>query len=568
MLISENGRSKCQIVIANRAGRQVRYAASQLQHFLFEIGSCRIPVIEATAEDENRVWENSIILFEDQNLGPEEFCLQTKDNNQLFISGGLPRGVVYGVFTLLEDYLGCKWFSSRVSRIPKREIIELPAISERQKPAFEYREPYMRDAFDPAWCLRNRMNSNKSFIPSDYGGHMRWYNFHHSFYQLINEKDYFDEHPEYFSMVNGQRVRERSQLCLTNPDVVRICTEKVLEWIRENPECTVFSVGQNDWGNYCQCDNCKAIDEAEGSQSGTVINFVNQIAEEVEKRYPDKLIHTFAYRYTRKAPRSVRPRRNVIVRLCTIECCFSHPLEECGEHNGDNLFLRDLKEWSAITDRLYIWDYVTNFSHYLLPFPNLNVLEANIKLFHRYGVKGVLEQGNFSFGGGGEMNELRAYVLAKLLWNPDYGARRAIDEFLDGYFGGAAQPIGEWLKLVHDAAAPYHARIYDGPDAPYYSDELIRKGFELFDRAINLVSNEEERARVEIARLPVRYLAICRMSPDDPARNVLIDKFADDVRAAGITELWERKRLEPTIEYLKNNWLDRKREIPRWSYYM
>ena len=83
-----------------------------------------------------------------------------------------------------------------------------------------------------------------------------------------------------------------------------------------------------------------------------------------------------------------------------------------------------------------------------------------------------------------------------------------------------------------------------------------------------MVSNEEERARVEIARLPVRYLAICRMSPDDPARNVLIDKFADDVRAAGITELWERKRLEPTIEYLKNNWLDRKREIPRWSYYM
>ena len=541
----------------------MKYAASQLQHFLYEIGNCNIPIIE----EDHKLVSNSILLLEDKNMGPEEFCLQT-NGDHLYITGGAPRGVIYGVFTLLEDYLGCKWFSSKVSHIPKLNIIQLPALSVKQKPAFEYREPYMRDAFDPNWSVRNRMNSNKADIPAEHGGHMKWYNFHHSFYQLINEKDYFDEHPEYFSLIDGKRLRERSQLCLTNPDVIRICTEKVLQWMRNNPDCMVFSVGQNDWGNNCQCDSCQALDKAEGSPSGTMISFVNQIAEAVEKEFPDKLIHTFAYRYTRKAPRNLRPRKNVIVRLCTIECCFSHPLETCGEQGEENLFLRDLKEWSAITDRLYIWDYITNFSHYLMPFPNLRVLESNIKLFHRYGVKGVLEQGNFSFGGGGEMNELRSYVLAKLLWNPDYGAQRAIDEFLQGYFGGGAQAISEWLKLFHDAAELHHARIYDNPDAPYFSDELIQKGLELFDRASKMAADEAEKARIEIARLGLRYTALCRMPINDPTRNDVIDEFIDDVRSAGITELWERKRLEPTIKYLKNNWIDRKREIPRWDYYM
>lgn len=582
LTLTDSEMSNYRIILPRNAPEPECHAARELASFIEQISGCPLPVetddsphtaCEILLGAGNRHLHLQNFRFGGIDLEPEEFIIQTQ-NTCLAIIGGPPRGTLYGVYTFLEDYLGCRWLTSKVSHIPKRQTVTIPPIDRREKPAFEYREPYMRDAFDGAWCARNKMNSNKSDLTPAQGGRMKWYNFHHSFYQIINEKDYFDEHPEYFSLVDGRRLRERSQLCLTNPDVVRISIEKVRQWIKDNPDCRVFSVGQNDWHNFCTCDSCKALDDAEGSHAGTMIHFVNQIAKAIEEDHPDVLIHTFAYQYTRKAPKTIRPLPNVIIRLCTIECCFSHPLESCshdrhGYDKGEgNLFLRDLREWSQITDRLYIWDYITNFSHYLQPFPNLRVLEANIKLFRQYGVKGVLEQGNFSFGGGGEMNELRSYVLAKLLWNPDYGAERAVDEFLTGYFGMAARPIGAWLNMYHDAAKDHHAHINDPPDSPYFSEDLLDAGEQCFDEAERLADDEAVLQRVRIARLPLRYVRLGRMNPDDPGRNLLADQLAADLKRYAITEVWERKPLDVSFTYIKNNWMDRRREIPRWDYYM
>jgi hypothetical protein len=580
--LSDHGNSLYQVVLPLNALEFEQYAANELCSFIEQIAGCAIPIVtddtphkacEILLGTDNQHLELQNFRLSDKSFDREEFHIQTR-NTCIAIVGGKPRGTLYGVYTFLEDYLGCRWFTSKVSHIPSRESLVIPPIDRREKPVFEYREPYMRDAFDGTWCARNKMNSNKSDLTPQQGGRMQWYNFHHSFYQLINEKDYFDEHPEYFSLVDGKRLRERSQLCLTNPDVVHICTEKVRQWIRDNPDCRVFSVGQNDWGNYCTCDSCRALDEQEGSHAGTMIHFVNQIAEAVEKEYPDVLIHTFAYQYTRKAPKTLRPRPNVIVRLCTIECCFSHPLESCHHDRGitqsgkENRFLRDLKEWSKITDRLYIWDYITNFSHYLQPFPNLRVLSANIRLFKRYHVKGVLEQGNFSFGGGGEMNELRSYMLAKLLWNPDIDALQVMDEFLVGYYGIAARPIRAWLMLYHDAAKDHHAHINDPPTAPYLSDECLDQGDQYFDEAERLAENDQILRRVQIARLSLRYVKLCRISPDAPNRTAVADQLAADVKRFGITEIWERKPLDISFEYIKNNRIEYRHEIPRWDYYM
>lgn len=59
------------------------------------------------------------------------------------------------------------------------------------------------------------------------GGKMKFYNFHHSFHDLISADEYFDSHPEYFSLVNGKRRKEGTQLCLTNPDVFELSLAKV-----------------------------------------------------------------------------------------------------------------------------------------------------------------------------------------------------------------------------------------------------------------------------------------------------------------------------------------------------
>ena len=130
--------------------------------------------------------------------------------------------------------------------------------------------------------------------------------------------------------------------------------EQVRQWIKDAPEATFFSVSQNDWGNYCQCPNCTALAEHEGSQSGPLIEFVNAIADALKDDYPNVTIDTLAYQYTRKPPKYTRPRPNVCVRLCSIECCFAHPLES---DPFNATFVADIRDWAKICNRLYIWDY-------------------------------------------------------------------------------------------------------------------------------------------------------------------------------------------------------------------
>ena len=417
LTIASNGKSEYVIVIANDASLSEKYAANELHNFLKEISGADIPVIT----DSQEMQKHEIILGQNSHLnkttatinfaqfGNEGFAIQTSGNH-LIIAGGRLRGTMYGVYTFLEDYLGCRWFSSKVSKIPKQPAIEIPLyFFNSQGPVFEYREDFYTDAFDAEWAARNKMNSSHARLDAEHGGKITYHpSLGHTFYALVPPEKYFDKHPEYFSEKDGKRFYEGGQLCLTNPDVLKLCIQEVKKWMKEKPEINIIAVSQNDWAGWCECADCRALDEQEGSQSGTIINFVNQIAQAVEKEYPDKAIDTFAYQYSRKPPRTIKPRPNVIVRLCSIECCFSHPLATCPKNAS---FLADLKGWSQICHRLYIWDYVTDFAHYLMPFPNFSVLKPNIQLFARHNVKGVFEEGNYSAGGGGERASGRLPVM-------------------------------------------------------------------------------------------------------------------------------------------------------------
>ena len=110
------------------------------------------------------------------------------------------------------------------------------------------------------------LNSNLADLSNKHGNKVKWFNFHHSFSDLINPKDYFDTHPEYFSLIDGKRIKEHTELCLSNPDVFKLCLDKLRCWIINNPECDIFSVAQDEWmGHFikmaCECENCKKIDD-------------------------------------------------------------------------------------------------------------------------------------------------------------------------------------------------------------------------------------------------------------------------------------------------------------------
>jgi hypothetical protein len=324
----EGGKSSYTIVIAQDASPAERRAAEELQRFLAEISGARLPI----ASDSGGPRGNLVLVGRSRvltkrhpgipfdTLGAEGFALKTAGRD-LVIVGGRPRGTLYAAYAFLEA-IGCRWFTPEVSRIPKTHTLTVGPLDETQKPAFEYREPYFTEALDKDWAVRNRTNGNFQHLDESTGGKVQYYPFVHSFYQMIPPEKYFRDHPEYFSLIDGKRRTDRAQLCLTNPETLRVAVQNVLGWIGQHPEATIYSVSQNDWEGWCECDRCRRVEEEEGGQhSGPLLRFVNALAAEVEKRYPDKLVDTLAYWYTENPPLRARPRPNVRIRLCPIGVC-------------------------------------------------------------------------------------------------------------------------------------------------------------------------------------------------------------------------------------------------------
>lgn len=513
----ENGKSAYTIVVAAKATPSEQRAAQELQRFIEEMSGAKLPVVTDAKDvrgpkllvgDSAAVKRLGVTLPLDE-LGPEGYVLRTRGAN-IIVAGGRQRGTMYGATAFLER-LGCRWFTTDVSRIPKMPTIRIDALDVTDKPAFEYREPFFTEAFEKEWAARNRTNGDHSQLDESTGGKLQYYPFVHSFYELLPPEKYFAQHPEYYSLIDGKRRVERGQLCVTNPEVLRIATERVEQWIKEHPQATIFSVSQNDWEGWCECDRCRRAEEEEGGKHiGPVLRFVNALAERIGPEHPDKLIDTIAYWYTEEPPLKVRPVKNVRIRLCPIGICTSHPFGSCPR---SAYFMKNLKAWSEITNQLYIWHYNTNFRHYLLPFPDLDELSTDIPVYKKHGVVGLFMQGAYAAGGGGEMAGLKSYLLARLLWNPAIDANEVVDEYLKGVYGKAAPQMKAYLELLHREVRPgpaglgKHLWIFAVPD---YSDALLNGGLELFKQAEAAAEDAATRKRIQKDRLSLEYLALLK----------------------------------------------------------
>jgi len=578
--ISKNSESDYDIVISRSASPSERRGAGELQRFFEEISGAKLPIIT----DEEPIHEHEIILGENDHLrqlgiqidfdelGDEGFVIRTCPPH-LVIAGGRKRGTMYGVYAFLEEHLGCRWFTSKVSHIPKTTRINIGHTDDRQVPILEYRDVFFLDARDPDWAARNRVNGTWD-LTDEHGGKFAFYPFGHSFWTLIPPDEYFESHPEWFSLVDGERTLKgrfvRTQLCLTNEEMTQQAIKTVKKWIKENPDAKIISVSQNDGpGGWCECENCTAIEEREGgAHSAPIIHFVNRIADAVAQDHPDISIDTFAYSYSHTAPANLKPRPNVVIRLTTGGCC-SHEIADvkCPLNAG----LRSgVKDWFRLTNRIYIWDYIVNFRQYLMPFPNIHILQRNIRFFVQNGVRGVFEQGS---GGAlmADMAPLKAYLSAKLLWNPEYNVEKGTEEFLEGYFGKAAEPIGEYIDLLRREVegSDYHS-LHVKPfepaiTAPYLNQRVMARARELFDEAEELAADDPEvLTRVKAARMPIDYVklrmasrVISAVTPRDRYIPVgewyekAIEDFFSTAESAGITHWREVSRPQSSMEELR-----------------
>jgi len=511
--IALNGAAKAVIVVAEDAEESERYAATELAGFLRQITGATFEIQAPPAAGQSRLFVGSEAAklaaadFSTDGLGSDGIVIQTVGND-LILAGGRPRGTLYAVYTFLEEYVGCRWWSSQASTIPIKPTLRIGRLNVHYLPPLEYRETFWFDSFDGDWAVRNKSNGNSEQLDAKRGGKHTYEGFVHTFFPLIPPEKYFEDHPEWFSEIKGKRSHERAQLCLTNEEMRKELIKNLRERLRNNPAATIASVSQNDWYGNCQCSKCAAIENEEGSPAGLMLRFVNAVAEDIEEEFPNVAISTLAYQYTRKPPKITKPRPNVIVRLCSIECSFSKPLSD--ERNKE--FRDDIVGWSKICNRLYIWDYTTNFRHYIMPHPNLRVLGPNVKFFVDHNVKGIFEQGAYT-SNGAEMAELRAWVLAKLLWDPKLDGQKLIDEFIAGYYGPAGPHIKDYLQITHDAveASGDHLGCFSQHTAKFLSFETLSKGWERLKAAEDAVlDNPDLRFRVQVAQLPIMYTFMMR----------------------------------------------------------
>ena len=561
-VIAKNGRGFYHITTNKLPHEAELYAASTLYQYLYKATGSILPFWSALERCPKRSSEILIgngvrgVSVDTSALTEDGFIIRTVGED-IVITGKTPRGTVYGVYRFLEMFIGFKCFTKDIETFDRVDELIVEDLDITENPAFEYREVYFRAAFDPDFCVKNGLNSNLAHIPKEKGGKLKFFNCHHSFNELVPPEVYFDEHPEYFALVNGERMKERTQPCLTNEDVFQIARTTLRKWIRENPDCRVFSVAQNDWHNYCTCPACRALDSEYGTPAASVLTFVNRLADDIREDYPDVLLHTFAYQYTRKAPLNLPARDNVIVRLCNIECSWDTPMSEQAKNRPQSEaagFIENLAQWGKLCKHLYIWDYACNFKNYLMPFPNYHSLPENLRTYRESGVTGVLQQGNFSYGEASGLTDLENYLAARLLWNPDRDADEIMNEFICGVYGEECFPyIRGYVDLLLNALNGHRLPLYSHPDIPFITDELVARADELFAQAFSAVKTERSRKYLEKEYLSVLFIKAARMELSNPERNVLIDRLYESVKAFGISEIRERCHLETAFENLRSS---------------
>jgi hypothetical protein len=579
MLLVEDGQAKSVIVtLEARLSPSEKTAVKELQKYVKQMSGA---TLEAVAPDKvpdgvfQIVLGNATVksLYPDESLeglGTDGFILKSVDG-ALLIAGGEQRGTMYGAFDLLER-LGVRWWSVAVTDVPDKQTLTLPPLDSRQVPIIEYRDPLFFKPAKPSadgltiahFKAHNKINGFMHREPlMEYGGKYAFDKFDHNQIKLLGPENTFEKHPEYYAVRNGKPIKE--QVCPSNPEVFDLMLASVRKFLTEHPENTLVFVGQEDNSRYCQCDKCAAIAEAEGTQGAANFLLTNRIAEVVEKEFPGKWVATFAYTWSRKPPKTIKMRDNVIILLCTIECDFNAPLADKSTENN-KAFAGEIEVWSKLAKKLFIWDYSVTFNQVLLPFPNLDVLVPNIKFFADHNAVGILEQG-FNFTDGGEFAQLREWVLAKALWNPDADGKALIKEFVDGYYGAAGKYILEYIDTLHAPGRKdpgMEAGCYSALDSAWLNPQTIADCEAILRQAeLSVKDSPELLKRVQHAHLPIWYVLLKKgiqsktwaateakvgtLNIADVARD-----FSEAVRENNVSTVGEREPMAGFLEWVND----------------
>lgn len=438
-------------------------AAEKLKKFISESVGENIFINDKSPEF--HVGETDFVKSLKLQLQDEEWIVKSF-GSKIVLCGGGTRGTQYAVAKFLEQYLGILIFNTCEKYIPKHKELKLDTIDLKGKPHFQMRLIYCdwsqkRDGGD--FAVFNRLNGyGDGWINAENGGSFSFGSPYavHTFNMYISQKEFFKDHPEYFSLgQNGKRNphRIRGQLCLSNPDVLEIMWDKLQKFILADekkaaqsglPAPMLYEISQNDNNSYCHCQNCVKLRKHYGNaEAGLQLHLINQLAKRLKKFRPALKISTLAYFQTEKIPANIIPESNVVIRLCNTSCNFADsPLGEGGE------YLRDrLKKWSSISETLGIWDYGISFNAFArgLPYPSEFFMRGTAQFYRRNKIKYIFCEREYIYNA--DMHSLKTWLNAKFMEDPDADFDKLLKTFCNAYYGKAAPFIIKYRTELYNS---------------------------------------------------------------------------------------------------------------------
>ena len=588
-------------------------AAAELQG-LIEDATGETLDIEVVDSFDEATASKKIVLAFDTEIDTDAFSV-TIDGDTITICGGTQHGVWYGLYDFLEEELGYRFFTrdlvvfgaSYVESDKAVVDVEANSIDIRDRswsetPGFDYRSisgAYFGDlagvdGYDDvthSYIASFHTDGIRANLASKQNGgdDDKWAI---AYPQYGGMKGTVKSHAHAFcNLLAGtglQGSNWNDQPCLTDQTTYDTLLEAVMDLIEWEYSETGFpiehtsnfnihqiSLGWNDNVHYCTCENCQAKIEEMGSLTDVYIDYVNRIAAEVAKVYPDIQMMALMYNITTVPPVNVVPADNVDILYCS-PGCNNHSLKDVMEDpdaclgcarpydqsTSQSQNLSNLKGWLELTDNVYVWEYVDGFNNYIAQAPFYTYVYEEYSALAELGIKGIYsetrcDQSMCRYG----FEDLRDYLLGKMMWDPDMSweeYEKLAKEFISCFYCGeadspAADKIYEYL-LKWDAGGTdenpscwmnNYSSIKATNNLEYWGengDEILK----LLQDALEMI--EGDTKRVEYLYITCRYLTLAGQYHD---RYTLGSDASKKIYVREYTALHEM-----ALEVLPSVWVD------------
>lgn len=556
MTLIEGGTSPYSIVRGANASPSEITAANELQSYLTQISGATLTVKTDAASPSPKEIIVGKTNREDARgytidraaLGDEGFRLLVS-GDKLIIAGGELRGTLYGVYSFLEEQLGCRWFTDTLTVIPTNATVKINAqLDDTQIPVFEAR--HLNGDGSEAWQVKQKGNVHLN--TAALGGGYNNITWDVSMDQFVPDS-LITTHPEYFALREDTGERTTNHVCLSNPGTLQTAVANAKTLIEHAaPGQNIIHVGQKDNQDYCQCETCKALYEQYGSLSATIVLFTNALSDALAGEYPEIAYTFYAYLDSEIPPKNLMCNANVTPMLCPINACFAHPINECGQMDGsqnDNFayrfsehephYVEYIEGWGQVSEKIYIYNYTINFLNYLQFAANLQTMAPNFEYYSQNKIAGIY----YNCGGGhptASFNDLRNYIKAKTMWDPSCDVERHMDEFLAAYYGTAAPFVKEYLDYyTAKVIATSHSHIMEWTEQSLLlTNKEVKQLDRLWDAAEAAELTDTQRFHVEVARLSFQYYKANLFRGEfgilNPMRGAQNENLYDDLKAHGI----------------------------------